>query len=129
MSAASTKRWLPALPKSLPWFRRPKNTARPTPTVRAMPAIANVKRLCELRDASEHKPIVHAAISMALGCSIAGAVDPNEVIRLVEKCFEAGVDFGRHRRHRRLCRSQSGRRPDQGSGETRGIETDLRAPA
>jgi hydroxymethylglutaryl-CoA lyase len=55
-------------------------------------AIANVRRLCELRDASEHKPIAHVAISMALGCSIAGAVDPNEVIRLVEKCFEAGVD-------------------------------------
>ena len=55
-------------------------------------AIANVKRLCELRDASDHKPIVHAAISMALGCSIAGDVDPKEVLRLVEKCFEAGVD-------------------------------------
>jgi hydroxymethylglutaryl-CoA lyase len=55
-------------------------------------AIANVKRLCELRDASTHKPIVHAAISMALGCSISGAVDPNEVLRLVGKCFEAGVD-------------------------------------
>jgi hydroxymethylglutaryl-CoA lyase len=55
-------------------------------------AIANVRRLCELRDTSEHKPIVHAAISMALGCSIAGAVDPKEVIRLVEKCFEAGID-------------------------------------
>ena len=36
-------------------------------------AIANVKRLCELRDASAHKPIVCAAISMALGCSITGA--------------------------------------------------------
>jgi hydroxymethylglutaryl-CoA lyase len=55
-------------------------------------AIANVRRLCELRDASAHKPIVHAAISMALGCSITGDVDPNEVLRLVEKCFEAGVD-------------------------------------
>ena len=55
-------------------------------------AIANVKRLCELRDASAHKPVVCAAISMALGCSIAGPVDPNEVLRLVEKCFEAGVD-------------------------------------
>lgn len=55
-------------------------------------AIANVKRMCELRDASAHKPIVNAAISMALGCSIAGAVDPKEVIRLVEKCLEAGVD-------------------------------------
>jgi hydroxymethylglutaryl-CoA lyase len=56
-------------------------------------AIANVRRLCELRDASSHKPIVNAAISMALGCSIAGPVDPLEVIRLVEKCFEAGADF------------------------------------
>jgi hydroxymethylglutaryl-CoA lyase len=55
-------------------------------------ALANVKRLCDLRDASAHKPIVNAAISMALGCSIAGPVDPNEVLRLVEKCFEAGVD-------------------------------------
>jgi hydroxymethylglutaryl-CoA lyase len=55
-------------------------------------AIANVKRICDLRDASAHKPMVNAAISMALGCSITGAVDPNEVIRLVEKCLEAGVD-------------------------------------
>src|SRR6478752_9586671 len=55
-------------------------------------AIANVKRLCDLRDASAHRPIVNAGISMALGCSIAGAVDPKEVVRLVEKCFEAGAD-------------------------------------
>ena len=52
-------------------------------------AIANVKRLCELRDASSHEPIVNVAISMALGCSIAGAVDPKEVIKLVERCLEA----------------------------------------
>jgi hydroxymethylglutaryl-CoA lyase len=56
-------------------------------------AIANVRRLCELRDASAHKPLVNAAISMALGCSITGAVDPKEVLKLVEKCLEAGVDF------------------------------------
>ncbi len=56
-------------------------------------AIANVRRLCELRDASAHKPLVNAAISMALGCSITGPVDPKEVIKLVEKCLEAGVDF------------------------------------
>jgi hydroxymethylglutaryl-CoA lyase len=56
-------------------------------------AIANVRRLCELRDASSHKPIVNAAISMALGCSITGAVDPKEVIKLAERIFEAGVDF------------------------------------
>src|SRR3954469_12901978 len=56
-------------------------------------AIANVRRLCELRDASEHKPIVNAAISMALGCSIVGEVDPKEVLRITEKLFEAGVDM------------------------------------
>ncbi len=56
-------------------------------------AIANVKRLCELRDASPHKPLVNAAISMALGCSIVGPVDPKEVLKLVERCLEAGVDF------------------------------------
>jgi len=56
-------------------------------------AIANVKRLCELRDASAHKPVVNAAISMALGCSIVGPVDPNEVLRLTERLYEAGVDM------------------------------------
>jgi hydroxymethylglutaryl-CoA lyase len=56
-------------------------------------AIANVRRMCELRDASAHKPLVNAAISMALGCSITGPVDPVEVLKLVEKCLEAGVDF------------------------------------
>jgi hydroxymethylglutaryl-CoA lyase len=56
-------------------------------------AIANARRLCDLRDKSPHKPIVNAAISMALGCSITGPVDPKEVIKLVEKCLEAGVDF------------------------------------
>ena len=55
-------------------------------------AIANVRRLCELRDRSTHRPIVHAAISMALGCSITGPVDPLEVIRLVSRCLDAGVD-------------------------------------
>ena len=56
-------------------------------------AIANVRRLCELRDGSAHKPLVNAAISMALGCSITGPVDPKEVLKLVDKCLEAGVDF------------------------------------
>jgi hydroxymethylglutaryl-CoA lyase len=55
-------------------------------------AIDNVRRLCDLRDASPHRPIVSVAISMALGCSIVGPVDPKEVIRLAEKCYEAGAD-------------------------------------
>jgi hydroxymethylglutaryl-CoA lyase len=56
-------------------------------------AIANVRRLCELCDASSHKPIVNAAISMALGCSIVGPVDPKEVLRITEKLYEIGVDM------------------------------------
>jgi hydroxymethylglutaryl-CoA lyase len=56
-------------------------------------AIANIRRLCELRDNSAHRPIVSAAISMALGCSIVGPVDPKEVIRLAEQCYEAGADM------------------------------------
>lgn len=56
-------------------------------------AIENIRRLCELRDASAHRPLVNAAISMGLGCSIVGAVDPNEVLRLTEKLYEVGVDM------------------------------------
>src|SRR3977135_3293883 len=52
-------------------------------------AIANVNRLCELGPASPHKPIVNAAISMALGCSIAGPVAPWEGIKLAQKNLEA----------------------------------------
>jgi hydroxymethylglutaryl-CoA lyase len=55
-------------------------------------AIDNVRRLCDLSDASPHKPIVSVAISMALGCSIVGPVDPKGVIRLAEKCYAAGAD-------------------------------------
>ena len=36
---------------------------------------------------------MNAAISVALGCSIVGAVDPKEVIKIAEKLFEAGVDM------------------------------------
>ena len=56
-------------------------------------AIANVKRLCDLRDRSSHKPVVNAGISMALGCSIVGPVDPEEVIRIAGKLYEIGVDM------------------------------------
>jgi hydroxymethylglutaryl-CoA lyase len=55
-------------------------------------AIATIEQLCGRRDASPHGPIAHAAISMALGCSISGPVEPKEVIRLAEKSFAAGAD-------------------------------------
>lgn len=55
-------------------------------------SIADLKRLCEMRDAAPHRPIVNAGIAMALGCSITGAVDPDEVVRLAERCLDAGAD-------------------------------------
>ena len=55
-------------------------------------SIADLKRLCAMRDAAPHRPLVNAGIAMALGCSIAGAVDPDEVVRLAERCLEAGAD-------------------------------------
>jgi hydroxymethylglutaryl-CoA lyase len=56
-------------------------------------ALQEVVEICRLRDASEHRPVVAVGISNALGCSIEGAVDPNEVYRLVERSFEAGADM------------------------------------
>src|SRR6201990_476792 len=50
-------------------------------------ASATARRMCDLRDASAHKPLVNAAISMALGCSITGAVDPKAGRRLGDKCL------------------------------------------
>src|SRR5881394_1157049 len=45
-------------------------------------AIANLKRLCTLRDASPHKPIVNAAISMALTIGLCGLASRSVQSRL-----------------------------------------------
>lgn len=55
-------------------------------------AVAHVKRLCDLRDASGHRPLVNAGIAMAFGCSLTGTVDPDEVVDLAVALFEAGAD-------------------------------------
>ncbi len=55
-------------------------------------AVAHVKRICGMRDASEHRPLVNAGIAMAFGCSITGAVDADAVVDLASALFEAGAD-------------------------------------
>jgi hydroxymethylglutaryl-CoA lyase len=55
-------------------------------------AVAHVKRLCELRDQSESRPLVNAGIAMAFGCSLTGRVEPREVVNLASALFEAGAD-------------------------------------
>ena len=55
--------------------------------------LKEIKELCRMRDASDHKPLVSVGIAMAFGCSIAGKVDPAEVLRLADECYAVGVDL------------------------------------
>lgn len=55
-------------------------------------AVALVKQTADLAKTTPGRPLVNVGIAMAFGCSIAGAVDPNEVLRLAEACLEAGAD-------------------------------------
>lgn len=56
-------------------------------------AVDMLGRIVAMRnDAGPHGPVITAGISMAFGCSIEGRVDPNEVLRLVDACAQAGAD-------------------------------------
>lgn len=55
-------------------------------------AVGLVRAAVDRCAASGRKPLVNVGISMAFGCSIAGDVDPGEVLRLVEACLKAGAD-------------------------------------
>lgn len=56
-------------------------------------AIAMLRRIVAMRDAAgASAPVVTAGIAMAFGCSIEGGVDPDEVLRLVDDCAQAGAD-------------------------------------
>ncbi|GAB5439175.1 hydroxymethylglutaryl-CoA lyase [Falsiruegeria mediterranea] len=55
-------------------------------------AIALVGRTVDLARNAETQPVVHAGISMAFGCSIAGEVDPDDVVRIAVACAEAGAN-------------------------------------
>lgn len=56
-------------------------------------AIGLVATVAAMRNRTAPDKIVNAGISMAFGCSIAGAVAPAEVMRLAEACLEAGADI------------------------------------
>ncbi len=56
-------------------------------------AIALVGKTVELARGSETSPLVQVGIAMAFGCSIAGKVDPDDVVRIAAACSEAGVDM------------------------------------
>lgn len=56
-------------------------------------AIDLVSKTARLVAESDNRPLVQAGIAMAFGCSISGAVLPDEVVRLSVSCVEAGADL------------------------------------
>lgn len=56
-------------------------------------AVALVAKTAALAAEAPHKPLVQAGMAMAFGCSISGAVDPDDVVRLAVNCAEAGADL------------------------------------
>ena len=54
--------------------------------------VAEVRRICEARDATRHNVRIYAGVATAFGCTIQGAVSEDEVVRITENCVEAGAD-------------------------------------
>ncbi len=57
-------------------------------------AIAEAERVCRLRDTLDlaHRPEIEAGLSTAFGCTIEGAIDERDVVRLAVAAAEAGCD-------------------------------------
>jgi hydroxymethylglutaryl-CoA lyase len=55
-------------------------------------AVAEVARIRAARDAAGSRCIIEVGISTAFGCTIQGAVDPAEVLRLVKASLDAGAE-------------------------------------
>lgn len=56
-------------------------------------AVALAGKVAAMRDAARSDKIVNVGIAMALGCSIAGPVDPADVVRLAAASLDAGADI------------------------------------
>jgi hydroxymethylglutaryl-CoA lyase len=56
-------------------------------------AISLVQHLADIRNTAGAGKLINVTIAMSLGCSIAGAVDPDEVIRIAEATLAAGADI------------------------------------
>ena len=55
-------------------------------------SIEAIRHAVDQRNASDSLTLLNVIISMSFGCSIAGNVDPDEVVRLAQACIDAGVD-------------------------------------
>ncbi|MEC7257585.1 MAG: hydroxymethylglutaryl-CoA lyase [Pseudomonadota bacterium] len=56
-------------------------------------AVELVRHVAAQRDAQAPGKLVNAGIAMALGCSLAGDVAHDEVLKLAESCLNAGADI------------------------------------
>jgi hydroxymethylglutaryl-CoA lyase len=54
--------------------------------------VAEVARICEVRDQAGRPVRVDAGLATVFGCTIQGEVAEDEVVRLAEACLEAGAD-------------------------------------
>lgn len=56
-------------------------------------SLAEIANVVKLRDESGRDTIINVGIAMSFGCSISGEVSEDAVMRMVDRCFEAGVDM------------------------------------
>lgn len=56
-------------------------------------SLAEIANVVKLRNESGKDTIINAGIAMAFGCSLSGDVSEDSVMRMVDQCFEAGVDM------------------------------------
>ncbi|HEV8312316.1 MAG TPA: hydroxymethylglutaryl-CoA lyase [Burkholderiaceae bacterium] len=54
--------------------------------------VQDIARIRAARDAAGSPCLIEVGMSTAFGCTIQGAVDPNEVLRLVQAVLDAGAD-------------------------------------
>lgn len=56
-------------------------------------SLAEIANTVRLRDESGSRAIINVGIAMAFGCSLEGAVYEDTVLRIVDRCIEAGADM------------------------------------
>lgn len=56
-------------------------------------SLAEIANVVKLRDEAGQDTLINAGIAMAFGCSLSGAVPEDDVMRMVDRCFDAGVDM------------------------------------
>lgn len=56
-------------------------------------SLTEIANVVALRNDSGRDTLINAGIAMAFGCSLSGDVSEDDVMRMVDHCFDAGVDM------------------------------------